>query len=296
MPLKLEQKLGKMFILGVCEIKSARNFSKSGCAKICPRENFQISRSQGAQKFVRAKIYTNKVFKNVCRDLWRAIENVWKLHSEKLRCSHIFYFNLSQDNFNYFLSKEKRIITYRDNLLMLLRSASSQKWLCTEKSCHINISTLKHNNKAMTSYKTYPLSWLPHINDISINDILIGYLSLLWFMKLVFSICLCSFFPLLISKKKEWNWLRGSDLWNWYFRFVYVPFFPCSSAKKGMELTKGFWFMKLVFSVCLRSFFRLLISKKGMELTKGFWFMKLLFSICCPKKGTKLKSTIFTFY
>ena len=38
------------------------NFQYPGCAKICPRENFQISRSQSARKFVRAKIYTNKVF------------------------------------------------------------------------------------------------------------------------------------------------------------------------------------------------------------------------------------------
>ena len=35
---------------------------ESGCAIIFPHENFQISRSQGAWKFVRAKIYTNKVF------------------------------------------------------------------------------------------------------------------------------------------------------------------------------------------------------------------------------------------
>ena len=37
--------------------------AESRCAKINPRENFQIKRSQSARKFVRAKIYTNKLFK-----------------------------------------------------------------------------------------------------------------------------------------------------------------------------------------------------------------------------------------
>ena len=43
----------------------------------------------------------------MCTEIYEEPENVWKLHSEKLRCSHIFYLNLLQDNFNYFLSKEK---------------------------------------------------------------------------------------------------------------------------------------------------------------------------------------------
>ena len=46
--LVLEQKLGKMFF--------------KGCAKLNPRENFQISHSQSARKFVHSKINTNKVY------------------------------------------------------------------------------------------------------------------------------------------------------------------------------------------------------------------------------------------
>ena len=63
-------------------LSNARKFiqelrAESGCAKICPRENFRFynffyiemreilynyyAQRAGAQKFVRAKIYTNKV-------------------------------------------------------------------------------------------------------------------------------------------------------------------------------------------------------------------------------------------
>ena len=45
-----------MFLLEVCEIKSAWKHSNSGV-----REIFKISHSQGTRKFVCAKIYMNKV-------------------------------------------------------------------------------------------------------------------------------------------------------------------------------------------------------------------------------------------
>ena len=42
--------------VGVCKYKSRENYQNSGCAKINPRKNFLISRSQGTRKQFRAKI------------------------------------------------------------------------------------------------------------------------------------------------------------------------------------------------------------------------------------------------
>ena len=47
---------------GCVKISTRENNVKGRCAKINPRENKCFSRAEGARKFVRAKISTNKVY------------------------------------------------------------------------------------------------------------------------------------------------------------------------------------------------------------------------------------------
>ena len=102
--------------LGCAKLNLREIFQYPGCAKICPRENFQISRSQSARKFVRAKIYTNKVLPISCPDqIQRVRRNPTELVDE-IRPSPIhrnFFLKILFPARIYYISKSNRIRLWR---------------------------------------------------------------------------------------------------------------------------------------------------------------------------------------